>query len=103
MFLSTVAFRSSDGLTGDSLIRFTVYDVRERVSHTSVPLGSACVVLSAIQDSSRLRIPLLTKTQNTVGFLTITAWSLEAEDSRGKSTEHTPSRTSPHNFQVRVQ
>ncbi|XP_022917406.2 inositol polyphosphate-4-phosphatase type I A isoform X1 [Onthophagus taurus] len=94
-FLSTVSFRSSDGLTGDSRIRFTVFDVRERVSHTAIPLGTACVLLSAIQDSSRLRIPLLSRSQTTVGFLTLSAWSLEAED-RGSSTEHTPCRVPTH-------
>ncbi|XP_065160190.1 inositol polyphosphate-4-phosphatase type I A-like isoform X2 [Atheta coriaria] len=90
-FLCTVCFRSSDGLSGESKIRFTAFDVKERVSHTAIPLGSAIVLLSAIQDSTRLRIPLMSSSQNTVGFLTISAWSLEAED-RGSSTEHTPCR-----------
>nr|XP_023030196.1 type I inositol 3,4-bisphosphate 4-phosphatase [Leptinotarsa decemlineata] len=95
-FLSTVSFRASDGLSGETRVRFTVFDVRERVSHTAVPLGSACVLLSAIQDSARLRIPLLSRTQATAGFLTVSAWSLEVED-RGSSTEHTPCRMSSHN------
>ncbi|KAG5883497.1 hypothetical protein JTB14_013927 [Gonioctena quinquepunctata] len=95
-FLSTVSFRASDSLSGDTRVRFTVFDVRERVSHTAIPLGSACVLLSAIQDSARLRIPLLSRTQATAGFLTISAWSLEVED-RGSSTEHTPCRMSSHN------
>ncbi|KAF2894719.1 hypothetical protein ILUMI_11457 [Ignelater luminosus] len=90
-FLSTVSFRASDGLSGESRIRFTAFDVRERVSQTAIPLGSACVLLSAIQDSNRLRIPLLNRAQTTVGFLTISAWALESED-RGNSTEHTPCR-----------
>ncbi|XP_049819247.1 inositol polyphosphate-4-phosphatase type I A isoform X2 [Aethina tumida] len=94
-FLSTVSFRASDGLSADSRVRFTVFDVRERVSHTAIPLGSACVLLGAIQDSSRLRIPLLSRTQTTAGFLTVSAWSLEAED-RGSSTEHTPLRVPSH-------
>lgn len=75
--------------------------MRERVSGTSIPLGSACVLLSAIQDSSRLRIPLVSRTQTTVGFLTVSAWALEAED-RGSSTEHTPCRVPQHNPQVGV-
>ncbi|KAF7283770.1 hypothetical protein GWI33_023017 [Rhynchophorus ferrugineus] len=90
-FLRTVSFRSSDGLSGDSRVRFTVFDVQERVSHTAIPLGSSCVLLSAIQDSTRLRIPLVSRQNNTAGFITISAWSLEPED-RGSSTEHTPSR-----------
>ena len=95
-FLNTISFRASDGLTCDSRIRFTVFDVRERVSHTAVPIGSACVLLSAIQDSSRLRIPLVSRNQSTVGFLSISTWALEAED-RGSSTEHTPCRAPSHN------
>lgn len=95
-FLNTITFRSSDGLVNDTRIRFTVFDVRERISHTAIPLGSACVLLSAIQDSSRLRIPLMSRTQTTAGFLTISAWAMEAED-RGSSTEHTPCRVPTHN------
>ncbi|XP_031346437.1 inositol polyphosphate-4-phosphatase type I A isoform X2 [Photinus pyralis] len=95
-FFSTVSFHASDGLSGDSRVRFTAFDVRERVSQTALPIGTACVLLSAIQDSSRLRIPLLNRAQSTVGFLTISAWALEAED-RGNSTEHTPCRVPPSN------
>ncbi|XP_025832000.1 type I inositol 3,4-bisphosphate 4-phosphatase isoform X2 [Agrilus planipennis] len=98
-FFTTVSFRASDGLSSDSLIRFTAFDVREKVSHTAIPLGSACVLLSAIQDSSRLRIPLTNKSQNTVGFLTLSAWALEGED-RGSSTEHTPCRVVPNSSQI---
>ncbi|CAH0545896.1 unnamed protein product [Brassicogethes aeneus] len=94
-FLCTVSFRSSDGLSGDSRVRFTVFDVRERVSETALPLGAACVLLGAVQDSSRLRIPLMSRSQTTAGFLTISAWCLEAED-RGSSTEHTPLRAPAH-------
>lgn len=95
-----MSFRASDGMNGESRVRFTVYDVRERVSHTAIPLGSACVLLSAIQDTSRLRIPLLSRAQTTIGFLTISAWALEAED-RGSSTEHTPCRVPNNTVQVR--
>lgn len=100
-FLCTISFRASDGLTNETKIRFTVFDVRERVSHTATPLGSACILLGAIQDSSRLRIPLQSLSQTTTGFLTITAWVLDAED-KGSSTEHTPCRVPSYsNNQVR--
>ncbi|XP_050301479.1 inositol polyphosphate-4-phosphatase type I A isoform X2 [Anthonomus grandis grandis] len=90
-FLSTISFRASDGLTGDSRIKFTIFDVQERISQTAVPLGSSCVLLSAIQDSTRLRIPLLSRQNTTAGFLTVCAWALEGED-RNTSNEHTPAR-----------
>lgn len=42
-------FKQSDGFNADTPLRFTVYDVREKVSSTSVPIGYAEVVLGAIQ------------------------------------------------------
>lgn len=57
-YLCTIIFRSGDGLNKNSLIRFTVYDVREKVSQTAVPLGSSEVSLAAVQETARLRIPL---------------------------------------------
>ncbi|XP_008550763.1 inositol polyphosphate-4-phosphatase type I A isoform X1 [Microplitis demolitor] len=93
-FLTTVSFRSSDGLNTDTKVRITAYDVRERVSQTATPIGSACVTFSAVQDTPRLRIPLKSAKATTVGFLTINVWSLEADD-KGNSTESTPSRNIP--------
>ncbi|CAG9864295.1 unnamed protein product [Phyllotreta striolata] len=95
IFLSTVSFRPSDGLSRDTKVRFTVFDVKERVSDTAIPLGSTCVLLSVVQDSTRLRIPMTSRSQSTVGFLTISAWFLERED-KGSSTEHTPCKKLVH-------
>ncbi|KAL0280261.1 UNVERIFIED_CONTAM: hypothetical protein PYX00_001605 [Menopon gallinae] len=92
-FLSTVSFRHSDGLTPETRVRLTALDVRERVSHTSAPLGQAVITLSSIQESQKLRIPLRSSAGTTVGFLTMVVWNLEVE---GKgSTESTPSRAVP--------
>ncbi|XP_011299273.1 type I inositol 3,4-bisphosphate 4-phosphatase isoform X2 [Fopius arisanus] len=93
-FLTTVSFRGSDGLSTDTRVRITAYDVRERVSQTATPIGSAVVTFSAVQDTPRLRIPLKSPKSTTVGFLTINVWSLEADD-KGNSTENTPSRNIP--------
>ncbi|XP_044587936.1 inositol polyphosphate-4-phosphatase type I A isoform X1 [Cotesia glomerata] len=93
-FLTTVSFRPSDGLNTDTKVRITAYDVRERVSQTATPIGSACVTFSEVQDTPRLRIPLKSAKTTTVGFLTINVWSLEADD-KGNSTESTPSRNIP--------
>ncbi|XP_072755320.1 inositol polyphosphate-4-phosphatase type I A isoform X3 [Anoplolepis gracilipes] len=90
-FLTTVSFRASDGLTTETKIRITAYDVRERVSQTATPIGSAIVMFNTVQDTPRLRIPLKSAKTTTVGFLTINVWNLEAED-KGNSTESTPSR-----------
>ncbi|XP_063986470.1 inositol polyphosphate-4-phosphatase type I A isoform X2 [Diachasmimorpha longicaudata] len=90
-FLTTVSFRGSDGLSTDTRVRITAYDVRERVSQTATPIGSAVVTFCAVQDTPRLRIPLKSPKSTTVGFLTINVWSLEADD-KGNSTESTPSR-----------
>lgn len=93
IFLNTISFRASDGLSVDSKIRLTTYDVREPVSQTATPLGSACVTLGALQESERLRIPLKSSSGTTVGFLSLFVWSLEREDTNNPSTESTPCRT----------
>ncbi|XP_058799632.1 inositol polyphosphate-4-phosphatase type I A isoform X2 [Phymastichus coffea] len=93
-FLTTVSFRASDGITAECRLRITAYDVRERVSQTATPIGSAVMTFSAILDTPRLRIPLKFAKSTTVGFLTISVWNLEAED-KGNSTESTPSRIVP--------
>ncbi|XP_054276724.1 inositol polyphosphate-4-phosphatase type I A-like [Macrosteles quadrilineatus] len=92
-FLNTVSFRSSDGLNASSKVRLTVYDVREPVSQTATPLGSACITLGTLQDCERLRIPLKSCAGTTVGFLSLLVWALEREDQGTPSTESTPCRT----------
>ncbi|KAJ9586081.1 hypothetical protein L9F63_020278, partial [Diploptera punctata] len=93
-FLNTVSFRASDGLTTGTRVRLTAYDVREHVSQTATPIGSSVVTLGAVQETDRLRIPLLSPAGTTVGFLTLTVWNLEPED-KGGSTESTPCRSAP--------
>uniref|UniRef100_A0A1B6ECE3 phosphatidylinositol-3,4-bisphosphate 4-phosphatase n=1 Tax=Clastoptera arizonana TaxID=38151 RepID=A0A1B6ECE3_9HEMI len=89
-FLNTISFRASDGLTAESKIRLTVYDVREPVSQTATTLGSAWFKLGNLQDSQRLRVPLKSTLGNTVGFLSLFVWSLEKENENNLSTESTP-------------
>ncbi|XP_031628041.1 inositol polyphosphate-4-phosphatase type I A isoform X2 [Contarinia nasturtii] len=74
----TAVFRSGDGLHKNSLVRFTVYDVREKVSQTAVPLGSAEITLGTIQETARLRIPLQSNSGN-AGFITLTTYLPEQE------------------------
>jgi inositol polyphosphate-4-phosphatase len=93
-FLSTVTFRASDGLSSETRVRLTAYDMREHVSQTATPIGSSIVTLGAVQETDRLRIPLLSSAGTTVGFLTLTVWNLEPED-KGGSTESTPCRSAP--------
>lgn len=81
-YLCTIVFRSGDGLNKNSLVRFTVYDVREKVSQTAVPLGSAEISLGAIQETARLRIPLQSNSANAgpiTGFVTMTTYLPEQE------------------------
>lgn len=52
-FLTTVTFRTSDGLSTETKVRISAYDVRERVSQTATPIGSAIVTLNTIQDTPR--------------------------------------------------
>ncbi|XP_046998595.1 inositol polyphosphate-4-phosphatase type I A isoform X1 [Schistocerca americana] len=93
-FLNTISFRASDGLGTDTRVRLTAFDVREHVSQTAIPIGSAIVTLGKIQEADRLRIPLQSASGTTVGFLSISVWNLEPED-KGGSTESTPCRSVP--------
>ncbi|XP_075157465.1 inositol polyphosphate-4-phosphatase type I A [Haematobia irritans] len=77
-FVCTLIFRQSDGFTADTPLRFTVYDVREKVSQTSVPLGYAEVVLGAIQDATRFRLPLRS-VHGDCGFINIASWAPDTD------------------------
>ncbi|KAG6444647.1 hypothetical protein O3G_MSEX003496 [Manduca sexta] len=76
-FSRTIMFRASDGLAGDTLVRIVLYDVREPVSDTAVPMGFTSLKLTTIQEAQRLRVALVTRDNKTVGFVTINGWSLE--------------------------
>ncbi|XP_035910435.1 inositol polyphosphate-4-phosphatase type I A isoform X2 [Anopheles stephensi] len=79
-FICTIAFRACDGLHAESLIRFTAYDVREKVTQTAVPIGWAEISLGVIADTSRLRIPLRTQScGENAGFLTIATCTPDME------------------------
>ncbi|XP_072930863.1 inositol polyphosphate-4-phosphatase type I A isoform X2 [Epargyreus clarus] len=92
-FSKTILFRASDGLTGDALVRLVVYDVKERVSETAVPMGFTSLTLSTIQEAQRLRVALMTRDNKTVGFVTMNGWSLEPSYI-GTSPIHTNDRNS---------
>ncbi|XP_030381276.1 inositol polyphosphate-4-phosphatase type I A isoform X2 [Scaptodrosophila lebanonensis] len=81
-FLCTMRFRRTAGFTAQTRLRFTVYDVRERLSATSLPIGSATMTLGVFQDATRFRIPLRS-TRGECGFLTLASW---APDCLGSGT-----------------
>ncbi|XP_050686414.1 inositol polyphosphate-4-phosphatase type I A-like isoform X1 [Eriocheir sinensis] len=93
-FLSTVSFRKSDGLDSQTQVRLAVYDVRERVTNTTTQLGQATVSLGGLHETGRSRLSLLSPAGRNVGFITISAWTLEAEAVDASS--HTPSNATPH-------
>ncbi|RVE52200.1 hypothetical protein evm_003119 [Chilo suppressalis] len=92
-FSKTILFRASDGLTGDAIVRIVLYDVRERVTETAVPMGFTALQLTTIQEAQRLRVALMTRDNKTVGFVTINGWSLEPSYI-GTSPSHTNDRNS---------
>lgn len=61
-----------------------MYDVREKVSQTAVPLGSAEIRLGIIEETTRLRVPLQSNS-GSAGFITITSWSPEQERKHPRS------------------
>lgn len=74
------------------MIRFTAYDVREKVSQTAVPLGFAEISLGVIQDTARLRIPIRCCQNSSVGFITVVTYTPEhdkAIHSPAKASEFT--------------
>ncbi|XP_055548237.1 inositol polyphosphate-4-phosphatase type I A isoform X2 [Wyeomyia smithii] len=90
VFICTITFRAGDGLNAKSLIRFTAYDVREKVTQTAVPIGWAEVALGVITDTSRLRIPLRTQSPcgGNAGFITIASCAPDLE----KRTPRSPAK-----------
>ncbi|KAG7171447.1 Inositol polyphosphate-4-phosphatase type I A-like [Homarus americanus] len=78
-FLSTVSFRKSDGLDANTQVRLAVYDVRERVTNTTTQLGQSTVNIGGLLETGRSRLSLQSPLGRNVGFITITAWTLEAE------------------------
>lgn len=104
-FLKTVCFWPSDGLNGESCIRVSAYDVREKFSGLATPLGNAKFYLSTLMEShpSRFRVQLLSSSNVVAGFLTLTIWRHERENATATSTESTPCRSLHHNnsFNVR--
>ncbi|XP_063709977.1 inositol polyphosphate-4-phosphatase type I A isoform X2 [Culicoides brevitarsis] len=77
-FSCTFQFRNGDGLTSGTKIRFTAFDVREKISKTAVPLGSAEIPLALIQETTRIRIPLQ-HLNITKGFISVTSWAPEED------------------------
>lgn len=91
------------------MIRFTAYDVREKVSQTAVPLGFAEISLGVIQDTARLRIPIRCQNNN-VGFITIVSFTPEhdrkmrspAKVSESQSHGHRRSQSLPPKLGVKL-
>ncbi|XP_034475025.1 inositol polyphosphate-4-phosphatase type I A [Drosophila innubila] len=84
-FLCTMRFLRSGGFKTSTRLRFSVQDVRERVSLTSLPLGHAEVALGVIQDATRLRLPL-SSPHGECGFITLASWAPEAASELSQSS-----------------
>ncbi|XP_034650735.1 inositol polyphosphate-4-phosphatase type I A isoform X2 [Drosophila subobscura] len=101
-FLSTMRFQRSAGFTASTRLRFSVHDVRERMTLTSVPLGHAEVALGVIQDTTRLRLPVGSP-RGECGFITLVSWSPEAAVEPGQATGNglpPPPRSSTQLFET---
>ncbi|XP_052856395.1 inositol polyphosphate-4-phosphatase type I A isoform X2 [Drosophila gunungcola] len=88
-FLCTMRFQRSAGFSAATRLRFSVLDVRERMTLTALPLGHAEVALGVIQDTSRLRLPL-TSPRGECGFITLASWSPDAAVEPGQSGNGPP-------------
>lgn len=93
--------RASNDISHDSKLRFTASSVINKMTQITVALGSTTVLVGTLIDAKRLRLPLLSGSQSTVGFLSLSSWSLKSAN-RGASTENTPSKLALQNYdQVR--
>ncbi|XP_017055612.1 inositol polyphosphate-4-phosphatase type I A [Drosophila ficusphila] len=88
-FLCTMRFQRSAGCSAATRLRFSVLDVRERMTLTALPLGHAEVNLGVLQDTSRLRLPL-TSPRGECGFITLASWSPDAAVETGQSGNGPP-------------
>ncbi|XP_002022377.2 type I inositol 3,4-bisphosphate 4-phosphatase isoform X2 [Drosophila persimilis] len=101
-FLATMRFQRSAGFTASTRLRFSVHDVRERMTLTSVPLGHAEVALGVIQDTTRLRLPVGSP-RGECGFITLVSWSPEAAVEPGQAAGNglaPPPRSSTQLFET---
>ncbi|XP_016949226.1 inositol polyphosphate-4-phosphatase type I A [Drosophila biarmipes] len=88
-FLCTMRFQRSAGFSAGTRLRFSVFDVRERLTLTTLPLGHADVTLGVIQDTSRLRLPLASP-RGECGFITLASWSPDAAVEPGQAGNGPP-------------
>ncbi|KAH8373174.1 hypothetical protein KR009_000105 [Drosophila setifemur] len=88
-FLCTMRFQLSAGFSAATRLRFSVMDVRERVTLTSLPLGHVEVSLGVIQETSRLRLPL-SSPRGECGFITLASWSPDAAVESGQAGNGPP-------------
>ncbi|KAH8397789.1 hypothetical protein KR222_001705 [Zaprionus bogoriensis] len=93
-FLCTMRFLRSAGCKANTRLRFSVHDVRERVSLTSLPLGHAEVTLGLVQDSTRLRLPL-SSPRGECGFITLTSWAPEQPNASAMGVAQAPTLPVP--------
>lgn len=84
-YLTTISFSQSSGVSMNSRIRLSVYDVRERMTDVMTLLGRTTFTVSQIANTegNRLRLPLTSIDNIRVGFITVQAWQLDypADDS----------------------
>lgn len=102
-FLCTMRFHRSASFSATTRLRFSVMDVRERMTLTALPLGHAEVALGAIQDTTRLRMPLTSPRGGDCGFITLTSWSPDAaaaEPGQAGSSGQGPPRSSTQLFET---
>ncbi|KAF4518624.1 hypothetical protein B566_EDAN005949, partial [Ephemera danica] len=99
VFMPTEGRWVSDGLTPETRLRISAYDVREPVSHTSTLLGRSELKLGAlIKDGAgrSVRLPLksinMDSLSHTTGFVTASSWTLEVETGK-TSSESTPCKS----------
>ncbi|VVC39965.1 Hypothetical protein CINCED_3A019387 [Cinara cedri] len=111
-FLRTIWLQCSDGLTEDSVLRVSVYDVRECISGTAVKMGHCETILSSLLETThsgnngqRVRLPLSSPSirsdsDKIVGFVTMTICQPDKQIGHNMSTESTPCKSLMYNNHI---
>uniref|UniRef100_T1IR47 PH domain-containing protein n=1 Tax=Strigamia maritima TaxID=126957 RepID=T1IR47_STRMM len=87
-FLTTVGFRKNDKITPQTRVKISVYDVRERLTLTTTLLGDSIFTIQQLMEAekSKLRLPLTSSDNMTVGFVSVNAWQVESDSASSNAS-----------------
>ncbi|KAK2720594.1 hypothetical protein QYM36_004469 [Artemia franciscana] len=102
-FLRTACFTPSiTDKSKDILVRFTVHEVKEVSTNTTIVIGHCELPVQKLLESEKIRLPVLSQTKSPVGFISLTIWT-PVYSNKSESLAGTPKRASPEHESKRFQ